>query len=381
MELSEYDDKKNKLIEYIEKLGIDKDEVEKYIRKEIDESKGLGMTDMDSRTRALISAVNHYRKYLDKIGNRVKFLCLGVTQPTDYGLGGKVREIRKKWLDPSLRSDEKQDMIDKKIVNERGIPLHTSETTLFKDKEGTPINIDDEQQQQMIGVVTSDNGNFPAIVKVYGKTACNERKYQYQWCLISADQGVSKKYPTYISLNSRELLMKPLKNFPRITIKEYQEMVELFFADIIVDMNDLATIQRLEEPGTHLFLKNGRMMNLNLTPYGWMTELTSMKSIFDVSDPIIADIKIPSHLEMDVDPKRLDEMWLLVQPRERKLQDNRPKLDVLGMYVENPVDRSIHKINEGFMKEEDGNQSVSSGPDTQSREAKDFYEAMEKRNS
>lgn len=384
MEMQEYEDKKSKLVEYLEKVGIDASEVETYIKREIEISKGLDMTDMDSRTRALVSAVNYYRKYLDKIGNRIKFMCLGITQPTDYGLAGKVKDIKKRWNDPILSSDEKQDMLDKKIVNERGIALHTSETTLIKDKEGTPINLDDEQQQQLIGIVCTSEGNFPAIVKVYGKNACMEKKFQYVWCLISGEQGASKKFPTYIVVNSRELMMKPVKGSLRISMKEYKGLIETFFSNIIIDVDNDEDVKRLADTGSHLFLKNVRMMNLNNpTAYGWNTEISSMKSTFDVSAPIVADIKIPNHLELDIDPKRLDELWLLVQPRDKKAQDNRQKLDVLGMYVESPIDRSIHKIDEEFMraKEEEKDRMVAPTSDSANKEAKDFFSAMEKRNS
>jgi hypothetical protein len=385
MDADEFESRKVKLFEYAIKAGTDKEEVEKYLQKEYYVSIDLGMNEEDSRTRSLISTINYYRKYFDKIGNRAKFCCLGISQPTDYGLTKKVKDVKKRWMDPNITTAEKEDMIHKKVISDRGIPLHTSETTLIEDKFGKPINPDDEMSQNVVGVIEDKDGKrFPAIIKVYGKKGCEDKKPMFTWGTISGEQSNSKMYPGYIILNTREPAMTTPKGASRINLVEYKTLVETNFKDLIVDMDDTeAALIRLENMKGHVFLKNGRILDYSYNTYGTSSSLRTAKSAFDIEAPTIADLKIPNHVELDVDPATKEEVWMMVLPRAQKVQDKLITLDVLSLFVENPMDKDKFKMKKNFMGEEEDTKLITSqmGFTSTSNEGDSLRSLMEKRNN
>lgn len=364
MDKTVIDQKKETLIEYVGSVGIPRQEVETYFGKEYRISSEMGMNDENSLTRALISTVNYYRKVLDKMGNRITFLCLGVSQPTDYGLGKKLKDLRFKWKSSDMSEIEKSELIEKGIVNQNGIPLHTADTTYVEAKIGSPIILEDEYSQSLVGVVETDGKIFPALVKVYGKKECDIPKIMYTWCSISADQSQASK-PEYVILNSRELGMKVISGKPnRITLDEYKSIVEKEFSKIIFDVSKPEDIARLDamivaagaSKVGHVFLKN-----VIITPFSAFagldasTEITSTNARIDVKGaPIIADMKVPSCVPLDVDTSSTDELWLLVLPRENKNpQSKRMRFDALGMYIQTPIKKEQYKANDEFFKQED----------------------------
>jgi len=384
MNADEFESRKIKLFDYAEKAGTDKEEVEKYLQNEYYVSIDLGMNEEDSRTRSLISTINYYRKYFDKIGNRVKFLCLGVSQPTDYGLSKKVKDVKKRWMDPNISTADKEDMIHKKIVSDRGIPLHTSETTLIEDKYGKPINIDDEVSQNLVGIVEDKDGKqFPSIIKVYGKSGCESKKPMFIWGTISGDQSNSKMYPGYIVLGTREPAMTIPKNSSRISLDEYKKLVEANFKDLIIDANNEAEFKRLESIKGHVFIKNSRILDYSYTAYGTTSGMKTAKSAFDIESPTIADLKIPNHLELNVDPATTQELWVTAFPRVMKLTDKLLSLDVLGLFVQNPMDRDKFKMKKNFMGNEEETKLITEqmGFSSTSNEGGALRSMMEKRNN
>jgi hypothetical protein len=369
MEQTEFDERKIKLMDYVEKSGIDREEVEKHIQKEYLTSMEIGMNEGDSRRRSIVASINYYRKYIDKLGNRAKFLCLGASQPTDFGLSKKVTELRKRLKDPNLTQAERDEMVFKKIITDKGIPLHTADTTSIEDKRGSPINVDDEMSQNLVGIIDDGGKLFPAIVKVYGKKGCEENKPMYTWGSISGEQSQSPnaRYPGYIVLNTREPNMTVTKGASRIKMDEYKKFVQDNFSNAIMDLDDTDnTLKKLEEIKSHVFIKNAKIIDYSFNTYGIMSGIKAAKDELVQEAPVRAEMKVPGHLSLDVDPAGEYELWLLAVPRVKRPQDKLLQLDLLGMYVENPQDLSKYKMKgSGFIGSEEAKQAVgqqSSGP-------------------
>ena len=349
-------ERKDKLYEYLTKAGIDNVEYEKYMKVEYETSKELGMEEEDAKARAITSTANHYRRYLDKLGNRAKFLCLGVSRKTDYGLSKKVGDIKREWSNSVMNDTKRNEMIEDGKVNEVGRPLHTKNTTNFVEKFGQLINIDEETSQMIVGVIeNSDGKRFPAIIRANGIKACNEKKVMYTWCLISGEQGTSKRYPRHAILNSRELRMKEISGANRITMGEYNELLDKHFKENTCDGNDKESLEKINvtENGVYLFMKNMRMMDYDFSASGARTCLTTQDSIDEFTSPILAEAMIGPHIDIDVDPKMPDSMILLIQPFIKKEIDPRARVDILGMYTEKPIERKHLKISDDFFAEEE----------------------------
>ena len=388
MNKQEVETKLQNIITHVEKTGVPGEEVKKYYEEEFKTSIDMGMTEEDGYLRSIISTVNYYRKKLDKMGNRITFLCLGVSQPTDYGLSKKVKEIKKAWSASDTTSADRTEMIEKGLVNHAGIPLHTPDTTFLKAKEGFPIVVDEEISQNMVGVVKQDDKIFPAIIRVYSKKECDTKKIMYQWTSISADQIQTKNNVGYISLVSRELGMMVIPNTSRITIDEYKDIVEndSEYKKIIYDMSNQDHVNALEAMSQiqnakhgHVFLKNVRITGYTqfTSTYGTGSEITKndIKAVTDWNAPIIADIRIPDNVELDVDPNTTEELWLLVLPKEKKQQDKRMKFEVLGMYTNTPLDRTKFKMSDGFLKD-DENKLITSQSTPFSTEMESFHQKI-----
>ena len=371
MNKEEAEVKLNSIITHVEKTGVPGDEVKKYYDNEYITSLDIGMNEADSYMRALKSTFNFYKKKLDKMGNRITFLCLGASQPTDYGLSKKFKETRKLWL--SADTSVKKELVEKGTINPAGMPLHTADTTLIEGKIGSPITLEEEYSQNLFGIVKQDGKTFPAIVRVYGQKECNTKKVMYIWSSISADQTPGKNHPNYITLVSRELGMLPVPGSTRITIDEYKEIVEKEpeFVKITFDISDHARLDALEvmvqEAGNkmgHTFIKNAWITGYSMfSANGGATSelLVNTGDMTNLNAPIVADLRIPEHIELDVDPATTEELWLLVLPREKKPQDKRMKFEVLGMFVNTPGDRSKFKMNDSFLSD-DGQEKLITGP-------------------
>ena len=348
-------ERKDKLYDYLSKAGLDNAEYEKYMESEYRASKELGMDEEDSKARAITSTANYYRRYLDKLGNRVKFLCLGFSRKTDYGLSKKVSEIRKEWSNSMMDDMKKQSMIDDGKISALGRPLHTKNTTNFVEKHGTEINMNEEVSQLMVGVVeNSDGKTFPAIIRANGMKACNEKKVMYTWCLISGEQGSSSRYPRHAILNSRDLRMKEVNGSKRITMEEYLKILDTYFKENTCDGNDKESLEKINvtENGVYLFMKNMRMMDYDFSASGARTCLTSQASVDEFTSPIVAEAMIGPQMDINVDPKIPDPMILLVQPFIKKDVDPRTRVDILGMFTDNPIERKHLVVADDFFAED-----------------------------
>jgi uncharacterized protein Smg (DUF494 family) len=356
MNEEEYNKKKEELFQKLSNAGIDKIEIENKLKEEESLSEKFGLENEQGKVRAFISTINFYRKYLDRLGHRIKFLCLGITSMTDYGLRSKMKEIMSRASDITLSEEERDIMIDEGIIDSNGYPLHTKDTTLFEDKIGKPIDPDEETSQQMIGIIDNNGTYLPALIRVNSKKACQEKKIMYKWCLISGEQGSSKNYPSFVTINSRELLMKPLVDAERITMEEYNNLVEKTFKDYIYDVNDIERLKKLEENSTFAFFKNAALLNFEGNPLS--TSIFSDDETMNLDNLnmgaqkyIVADAKISQAIDIDVDPNIPEKMWICVNVRKKKSTDLRLKIDIIGMYVENPIDRSKYEMNDDFMNE------------------------------
>jgi hypothetical protein len=353
-----YKEKKDELKKKLEIAGIDSEEIDNKIKEEEELSNKFGLEPQQGKVRALVSTINYYRKYLDRLGHRIKFLCFGITSMTDYGLRNKMKEIKNRFNDITLSDEEKEIMIEDGIVDSNGNPLHTKDTTLFENKIGNLIDPDEETSQQMIGVIDNNGTLLPCIVRVNGKKACLEKKIMYKWCLISGEQGTSKNYPTFVTINSRELLMKPIVDAKRITFNEYNTIVENNFKDYIYDLKNQEKIKELGENSTFAFFKNSAILNFEGNPLS--TSIFCHEDVMDLSNMnmgsqkyFVADGKVSNAIDIDVDPNIPENMWIVVNIRKKKLTDIRLKVDIIGMYVENPVDRTKYQIDEKFMETEE----------------------------
>lgn len=378
----EYNTKKEKLFQYFDTAGIDKTEAEAFLKKEYDISIKIGMSDIDSKARSLISTMNYYRKYLDKIGNRAKFICLGVSPATDYGLSKKLRDIKAKYT--SSTEPEKNQMVMDKIVDKRGVPLHNKNTTIFEEKWGYPIVIDEETSQMLVGVIEDSTGaKYPALVRLYGKEVCNEQKPMYVWGWITGEQTKSEKYPGYVSITTRDPMFKVPAGQSRIDFDTYESYINQYFAPIIQDVNT-TDLSPLADTKGHVFIKNAIFLSMDKNSFGFETCLIKKSDQLENKPPVIADVRIPNYIVRDFD-QTLEEtkMYVCAVPRGRK-QNGRLILEAIGVYVNNPQDPGKFKIDENFMlseMDEVNNIVAAQGSTTQSTESHDFMMGLSGKNN
>lgn len=379
MNKEEYETKKKKLYEYFENAGIDVEEAERFFRKEFELSVSIGMGEHDSNVRSLIATMNYYRKYIDKLGNRVKFLCFGASQPTDFGLSRKVKETRTKFISSSTPDYEKDEMIINKIVDKRGVPLHTKDTTIFEEKHGYPINLDEETSQTLIGVIddTNNNTKYPALIRIYGKEACDKPKEMFVWSWITGEQGKSDKYPGYIVINTRDPLISVQKGQTRISMEEYLKYLEEFFSDITYDVEK--GLEGLDGLKSHVFLKNGIFLSIDKNTFGWETSLIRAKDRYEAKAELLADVRLPQHATIDFD-ETLPEtnMYICALPRSKK-QNGRLILEAIGVFVNNPIDREKYEMKSDFMRsDEDEVKSLVNAQNkgNMSTESHDFIKSL-----
>jgi len=374
MDEVEYNTKKGKLFQYFDTAGIDKEEAEKFLKDEYDVSIKIGMSEMDSKARSLVSTMNYYRKYLDKIGNRAKFICLGVTQATDYGLSKKVRDIRSRY---TMSSEHlKQQMVEEKLVNKNGVPLHGKNTTIFQEKWGYPIVIDEETSQMLVGVIedTETSVRYPALIRLYGKEVCNQEKPMYTWGWITGEQTKSDKHPGYIMVTTRDPMFKIQSGQTRIDFDTYESYMNQYFSNIIKDVST-EDISDLADTKGHIFIKNATFLSMDKNSFGWETCLIKKDDQLEVKPEVIADVRISNYIPRDFDEKLPEtKMYVCAVPRGRK-QNGRLILEAIGIYVNNPQDMEKYKIEETFMlSEEDEVKSMVAAQQvpTQSTESHDF---------
>jgi hypothetical protein len=339
-----FEENKNKLYEYLDKSGIDKEEIDNYFKNEYKVSLDIGLSHDDSNKRALISTTNHYRKYLEKLGNRIKFLCIGISNATDYGISKYLIEVNKKWNDIS-NLQFRESMISEKIVDEKGRPLHTKDTTLFENQIGTVINKDEMIQQTLYGFIEYQNQHYASSIKLYGKKVCEEKKEMFKWCLLSAEQSASKAHPNWMTFNSKELNMKPIKDLPRISMEDYLYLVNKLYSDIIIDLDEPDQKIKLEDEKTTLvLLKNARLTGYVVNNGIVRSGLISKIDFNDVTAQEVANLTFSKDIEINVDANWEEDIWIFGQVRKKKPTDLKRWVDVFGMYVEHPIDRDKFRI-------------------------------------
>lgn len=342
MNATEYNEKLEKTIIHLEKVGIEREEVNMYAHDQLCQSRELGMSEEDAHKRTLASTTAYYRKYIDKLGNRMKFLCLGMSAPTDFGLKVKVGTIKKAYMTGT--SATKDQLIMEKKVNKYGVPLHTAETTFFEDRIGLPINLEDEMTQNLFGIIEASDGKcHPTVIRVAGKTACMEKKEMYVWSLITGEQSKNKQYPEFLCFNTREPMMKPIKDATRIDLESYTAIVQSIFGGLIIDVG---TEKDKIVKGTGLcVLKNVHFNKFSAGQYGTNSTIVAESDMFDITINPLADVIIPTVIPLDVDPDNSPGLWCFATIKPKKDTDRRPRLEILGMYVQNPVDVSQFTAN------------------------------------
>ena len=369
MELNEVYEKKDELMKKLVEAGIEEKEVVEYFEKELKESLNFKMEEKDAMVRALVSTNNYYRKYLDKLGNRIKFCALGITMVSDYGIGFKVKEIQRRLNNENTTKIDKEEMVRNGVIDKYYNVLYTPELTPITDKHGKVVNIDDELTQKMYGVVELEDKTVkPVVLSIFGKKACMEKKFLNQWSLVSADVKVKENG---VSLTSRELLMKPITK-ERISNEEYLKIVNDLFKKDIVDVEKIKTGEEvIEEQGTRFF-KNGAFLNFNFFSGTTSTELIAKSDLLEFKATIIADVKIPDVVDIDMDPKIEQEIWFL--GNIRKVSENeRYKIIVYGLFTNKPIDVSKFKIDEGLIEV---NEVSTKNEEQRCDNNEDFYDEL-----
>jgi hypothetical protein len=385
----EYEERKQKLFEYLGTLGIEDSEIQTQLDKEIEISKRMGMDDDSSSKRALVATINYYRKYLDKIGNRIHFICIGMSSPTDYGLRKKMMQVEKLYNDMGTTQNEREKMVELGLCTVHGMPLHHPkisfslgdfpETTLFEDLYGQPIDINESISQELFGIVRSGDKHIPAVIRINGKMACDEQKYMYRWCAISAEQKDSARYAGYAFLTTRELMMKPLKAAnDRVTYEELTALISLAYSNNILDCNDDDVSEKMMQDKPMVILKNVQMTPYTFQQMGTTTHIYPSKNMMELNGKVIlADARISKEIVIDVDPNSWEEKYLCVRFRPMRPNDLRLKCDIYGMYVENPQDKSMFAIDEDFLKSPEEQAILIQNKPTKNVEIKDFFKEIQ----
>jgi hypothetical protein len=195
-----------------------------------------------------------------------------------------------------------------------------------------------------------------------------EKKFLNQWSLVSADVKVKENG---VSLTSRELLMKPITK-ERISNEEYLKIVNDLFKKDIVDVEKIKTGEEvIEEQGTRFF-KNGAFLNFNFFSGTTSTELIAKSDLLEFKATIIADVKIPDVVDIDMDPKIEQEIWFL--GNIRKVSENeRYKIIVYGLFTNKPIDVSKFKIDEGLIEV---NEVSTKNEEQRCDNNEDFYDEL-----
>lgn len=357
MNEQEYKEKKDNLLNKLEQSGINKEESSKYIDSIYIESKvQLKMDEESAMKRSLIATVNYYRKYFDKLGNRIEFMCLGISGVTDFGLKKKMYEVINTYKKHKMDEDNSaiNNMIKEGLISQDGTPLHTHDTTFIEDLIGRPINIDDSLSQSLYGVikVNEDGGKlYPCVVRCSGKLACEQPKMQYIWTFISAKQINTTKNPGFISLSSRELNMTKVKDAKRIDMTEYKNIIDKCYLQY---KKDVFTDSINVDEDTISVVFNSRISDLKIFNGKFTGDITLNKDIYDdFNHSIIADLRISNGFKIDIDINSDEEVVLFGMLRKKKQSELKPIIDVYGIYVENPTDKIKFEMDEHFGKEDD----------------------------
>jgi len=343
MEQQARKEKYEKMVSRLDEKGVPRKEIDDHFAKEVAFSKGIGMGDDEGQTRALIATVNFYRKVLERLSERIKFMCFGYTQATDYGLKRSFETMKKVFKDGTF--EERDALINKGLMNERGMMLHTAETTFFEEKIGTVINIDDEISQQMYGIIESEGKNYPAMIRLNGKSACDQKKPVYQWLSISGDQGSSKTLPGWLVINTRNPGIRLFReDIPtRVdlpTIRGYiNECMQGYQLDLDTDYDRLI---HEANKGKFFVLNGAKITHFEVTQYSPIVELTSSKATDDADIDRKSSIEgsLPSSWEPEEPTDLTTDQIIFVTPREKKPNDKKHKVNVLGIYIENPAKRN-----------------------------------------
>jgi len=329
----------NKIKKTFEENGIEENEYLERLEHELGLNERLNMSPERKEKRAWVAVLNYFRRYLEKSANKVKFLCLGITRPTTYGVG-TIFNRRKKMFN-NYKYEDNTEAISKMIedgeVDVNGNPLYTPDITYNSSQIGRKINLDDSLSQMLIGIIEDEEGKkHPGMIRVYGAQGCNEPKYLYKWTKLFGKKGTSKKYPDYYILDTNEVNMKVVDD-QRITFSQMKNYLRLYFIDKVINMNDYDEEKMKEHENKHVFLVNPSVSDINFDNSKINFYISSQHEKYEI-DNIKMEAIMGTQIPIEIDPIDDEDIIINAVVMKRKEQDERYKLDVIGIYTENPVD-------------------------------------------
>jgi len=334
-----------KIKKTFEENGVNESEYLKRLKYEYSLNSRLNISEERKEKRAWVAVLNYFRRYLERSANKVKFLCLGVTRPTTYGIGN-VYNKRKKLYTKAKYEDNMSmidGMIEKGEIDQYGNPLYTTDITYKQDQIGKKINVDDSLSQMLIGVIEDENGKrYPGLVRVYGSTGCNEPKYLYKWTKLFGKKGMSNKYPTYYVMDTNEVNMKIVDD-ERITYMQYKSFLKDFFMDKVINMNNYDEEKMKEFENKHVFLVNVSISDINFDNNKINFYISSKDEKY-VVDNIKLESIMGTQIPIEVDPVDDEELIISSVVIKKKEQEDRYRVDTIGIYTENPTEGGINDL-------------------------------------
>jgi len=335
----------NRIIKTFEENGIKETEYMKRLHFEESINKNLTISVERKEKRSWVAVLNYFRRYLEKSSNKVKFLCLGVTRPTSYGIGG-IYHKRKKLFNKAKFEDNvnlMDNMIEKGEVDINGSPLYTQDISYKQELIGKKINVDDALSQMLIGVIEDENGKkYPGLIRIYGAAGCNEQKYLFKWTKLFGKKGVSNKYPDYYVMDTNEVNMKVIDE-NRITFNEYKLILKEYFMDKVINMNNYNESEMEQYENKHIFLVNSSISDINFDNNKINFFVSSKNEKYEMDNIKIESI-MGTQIPIEIDPLDDDDFILNAIVIKRKNKEDRYRIDTIGIYTENPVDTGVNNL-------------------------------------
>ena len=335
----------SKIKKTFEENGIDEKEYLKRLDYEYNLTSKLNLSDERKEKRAWVAVLNYFRRYLERSANKVKFLCLGITRPTTYGIGTIYNKRKKLFKKAKFEDNVKlmDSMIEKGEVDQYGNPLYTEEISYKSEQIGKKINIDDSLSQMLIGVIEDETGKqYPGLIRVYGATGCNEPKYLYKWTKLFGKKGRSNKYPEYYVMDTNEVNMKIVDD-ERITYNQYKLFLKNFFMDKVINMNNFKEEQMKEFENKHVFLVNVSISDINFDNNKINFYISSKEEKYKV-DNIKMESIMGTQIPIEVDPLDDDELIISSIVMKKKPDDERYRVDTIGIYTETPSKENYNNL-------------------------------------
>jgi len=335
----------DKIKKTFEENGVDEKEYMKRLDHEYELNSRLNISDDRKEKRAWVAVLNYFRRYLEKSANKVKFLCLGVTRPTTYGVGS-IYNKRKKLFQKAKFEDNDSLMdalIEKGEVDTFGHPLYTSDITYSQEKIGKRISVDDSLSQMLIGVIEDETGKqYPGLVRIYGSTGCNEPKYLYKWTKLFGKKGHSTKYPTYYVMDTNEVNMKVV-NDERISYGQYKLFLKDFFMDKVINMNSYNPAKMKEFENKHVFLVNASVSDINFDNNKINFFISSKEEKYEI-DNIKVESIMGTQIPIEIDPLDDDELIISSIVIKKRDEEDRYRVDTVGIYTDNPIKGGVNDL-------------------------------------